>query len=93
VVIGGDGGGLDDLYGLCVAGREKGTDRWLYWFKAWCWPDVLERRKQIAPLLKDFAADGDLVICEERASRSTAKPADGYGCRRTSPRSSRSASR
>jgi phage terminase large subunit-like protein len=64
-VIGGDGGGLDDLYGLCVAGREKGTDRWLYWFKAWCWPDVLDRRKQIAPLLKDFADDGDLVICED----------------------------
>jgi phage terminase large subunit-like protein len=65
-VVGGDGGGLDDLYGLCVAGRELATDRWLYWFKAWCWPDVLERRKQIAPLLKDFAADGDLVICDER---------------------------
>jgi phage terminase large subunit-like protein len=65
VVIGGDGGGLDDLYGLCVAGREKGSDRWLYWSKAWCWPDVLDRRKQIAPLLKDFAKDGDLVICDE----------------------------
>jgi phage terminase large subunit-like protein len=56
VVVGGDGGGLDDLYGLCVAGRERGTDRWLYWTKAWCWPEVLDRRKQIAPLLKDFAA-------------------------------------
>jgi phage terminase large subunit-like protein len=62
-VVGGDGGGLDDLYGLCVAGREKGTDRWLYWAKAWCWPEVLARRKQIAALLKDFEADGDLVIC------------------------------
>jgi phage terminase large subunit-like protein len=51
-VVGGDGGGLDDLYGLCVAGRERGTDRWLYWTKAWCWPEVLKRRKQIAPLLK-----------------------------------------
>jgi phage portal protein BeeE len=80
--IGGDGGGLDDLYGLCVAGREKGTDRWLYWFKAWCWPDVLDRRKQIAPLLKDFAADGDLVICDdiERDRRSGRRPAS---CRRT----------
>jgi phage terminase large subunit-like protein len=65
-VIGGDGGGLDDLYGLCVAGREKATDRWLYWFKAWCWPEVLKRRKQIAPLLRGFAEDGDLVICDDR---------------------------
>lgn len=67
VVIGGDGGGLDDLYGLCVAGREKATDRWLYWTKAWCWPEVLKRRKQIAPLLQQFADDRDLVICDETA--------------------------
>lgn len=66
VVIGGDGGGLDDLYGLCVAGREIGTDRWLFWSRAWCWPDVLTRRKQIAPLLRDFERDGDLVICTEK---------------------------
>jgi phage terminase large subunit-like protein len=64
-VIGGDGGGLDDLYGLCVAGREQGTDRWLYWTKAWCWPEVLKRRKQVASLLREFAAAGELVICNE----------------------------
>lgn len=64
VVIGVDGGGLDDLYGLCVAGRERVTNRWLYWFKAWCWSDALKQRKTIAPKLKDFAEDGDLVICE-----------------------------
>jgi len=63
-VIGADGGGLDDLYGLCVAGRERATNRWLYWFKAWAWPDVLERRKDIASLLRDFAGDGDVVLCE-----------------------------
>jgi phage terminase large subunit-like protein len=64
VVAGVDGGGLDDLLGLCVAGREKGGKRWLYWFRAWAWAEVLERRKEIAPRLKDFAADGDLVILE-----------------------------
>ena len=63
-VIGIDGGGLDDLYGLCVAGRERGTQRWLYWYKAWVWPEVLRLRKSIASLLRGFAADGDLVICE-----------------------------
>lgn len=62
-VVGVDGGGLEDLYGLCVAGRERATNRWLFWFKAWCWPEVLTRRKAIAPLLRDFARDGDLVIC------------------------------
>jgi phage terminase large subunit-like protein len=65
-VIGGDGGGLDDLYGLCVAGREKGTDRWLYWFKAWCWPEVLEAPQADRAAAQGFAADGDLVICDER---------------------------
>jgi phage terminase large subunit-like protein len=63
-VIGIDGGGLDDLYGLCVAGRERGTHRWLFWFRAWAWPDALQRRKSIASALRDFAEDGDLVICQ-----------------------------
>jgi phage terminase large subunit-like protein len=63
-VIGVDGGGLDDLYGLCVAGRERGTGRWLYWCKAWAWPDVFRRRKSIAATLQDFVDDGDLVLCD-----------------------------
>jgi phage terminase large subunit-like protein len=63
-VVGIDGGGLDDLYGLCVAGRERGRGRWLYWFKAWAWPDALQRRKSIASALKGFEKDGDLVICQ-----------------------------
>jgi phage terminase large subunit-like protein len=63
-VIGIDGGGLDDLYGLCVAGRERGRGRWLFWFKAWAWPDALKRRKSIASALEGFARDGDLVICQ-----------------------------
>jgi len=63
VVVGVDGGGLDDLFGLCVAGRERETKRWLYWFRAWAWPEVFKRRKSEAPKLLDFAKDGDLIRC------------------------------
>ncbi|ETI62984.1 terminase [Sphingobium sp. C100] len=61
-VVGVDGGGLDDLYGLCVAGREKGTKRWLYWFRGWVYREVLDLRHEIAPRLLDFERDQDLVI-------------------------------
>lgn len=62
-VVGIDGGGLDDLLGLAVIGREKGTRRWLHWGCAWAHDDVLERRKDIASTLRDFQRDGDLMIC------------------------------
>ncbi|SRR5579883_31137 len=65
VVIGIDGGGLDDLLGLAVIGRERETRRWLLWNKAWCHRSVLERRKSEAPRLQDFAATGELVIVDE----------------------------
>jgi len=60
--VGIDGGGLDDLLGLCVLGREKNTQRWLSWHHAWAHPSVLERRKSEAPRFKDFEKDGDLTI-------------------------------
>jgi phage terminase large subunit-like protein len=63
-VVGVDGGGLDDLFGLCVAGRERHTSRWLLWFHAWCQENVLQVRKEIAPALKDFAEQGDLTIVD-----------------------------
>lgn len=62
VVAGVDGGGLDDLLGLGLLGREKDTGRWLHWGRAWAHPSVLERRQEIAPRLRDFARDGDLVL-------------------------------
>lgn len=64
VVMGGDGGGLDDLLGLAVLGREKDTGRWLLWNRAWCFEKVLERREEIAPKLQDLKAAGELTICE-----------------------------
>lgn len=62
VTLGIDGGGLDDLLGFAVIGREKETGRWLHWGKAWAHETVLERRKEIAPRLRDFERDGDLMI-------------------------------
>jgi phage terminase large subunit-like protein len=64
VVAGIDGGGLDDLLGLSLVGREKGTRRWLHWAHAWAHRIVLERRKEIATQLLEFQADGDLTIVD-----------------------------
>ena len=64
VDIGIDGGGLDDLLGLSVIGREANTLRWRVWTHAWAHPSVLERRKAEAPRFKDFEKDGDLTIVE-----------------------------
>lgn len=62
-VVGIDGGGLDDLLGLAVAGRDKASRDWLFWGRAWAQDDVLRRHKQIVERLRDFEADGDLVLC------------------------------
>ncbi|HEX7856101.1 MAG TPA: terminase large subunit [Sphingobium sp.] len=78
VVIGIDGGGLDDLFGLCVAGRERDKKRWLYWFKAWAWPEVLKRRKSEAPVLRDFIKDGDLVLCGASPDATIDDIAEGF---------------
>lgn len=64
VDIGIDGGGLDDLLGLAVVGRDKETREWLTWTHAWAHPSVLERRKEVAPRLHDFAKDGDLTLVQ-----------------------------
>lgn len=63
--VGVDGGGLDDLLGLGVVGRERNSGRWLAWNRAWAHPVVLKRRQQIEAQLRDFAAAGDLVIVDE----------------------------
>lgn len=62
IVAGVDGGGLDDLLGLSIMGREVESRNWLHWAHAWAHPSVLERRKSEAPRLHDLAKAGDLTI-------------------------------
>lgn len=64
VTIGGDGGGRDDLFGLCVLGREKVTGHWLSWSRCWANKIAVERRKSEESKLRDFERDGDLRILE-----------------------------
>jgi phage terminase large subunit-like protein len=64
VTVGIDGGGLDDLLGFAVLGREIGTGNWLHWGRAWAHPSVMQRRKSEAARFADFARAGDLVIVE-----------------------------
>lgn len=64
VVVGGDGGGLDDLLGLVLLGRDRDTRKWLLWAHAWVQPDVLKLRQEIAPRLRDFEKEGSLTICQ-----------------------------
>lgn len=62
VDVGIDGGGLDDLLGVAVIGRDSETREWLTWTHAWAHPSVLQRRKDVASRLQDFARDGDLTM-------------------------------
>lgn len=63
-VVGIDGGGRDDLFGLAVVGREESTGIWLAWCHAWAQRIALERRKQFAPVLQGFAGEGNLTLCD-----------------------------
>ncbi len=62
IVCGIDGGGLDDLLGFAAIGREKVTRKWLHHGRAWAYAGVLDRRKSIAPALRDFERAGDMSI-------------------------------
>ncbi|UJW87902.1 terminase large subunit [Devosia sp. SL43] len=80
-VVGIDGGGLDDLFGLNILGREPGEievhieidgvkvtrkmKRWLSWSHAWCHSGVLKRRPKIVTTLQRIQAKGELTILED----------------------------
>ncbi|PKB19648.1 phage terminase large subunit-like protein [Novosphingobium kunmingense] len=63
-VVGIDGGGRDDLFGLAVAGRERDTGVWLVCCRAWALQIALERRKDIVTDLRRFEAEGTLRLVE-----------------------------
>jgi len=65
VVVGIDGGGLDDLFGLSVLGRCRETKHWLEWSHAWAHNGVLDRRKSIAQVLLDAKKAGELTIVDD----------------------------
>lgn len=65
IEVGIDGGGLDDLLGFAVLGRETETGNWLLWCHAWAHEIALDRRKSEAPKYRDFEKDGDLTIVAE----------------------------
>jgi phage terminase large subunit-like protein len=65
VTVGIDGGGLDDLLGIGVIGREKGTKCWLAWTHALIGPEGMERRKANRVHYDKFIADGDLTLVNE----------------------------
>ena len=65
LTIGIDGGGLDDMLGFAVVGREIGTRRWVTWGRAWIHPVVFERRKSEVSTFDGFIATGDLVVCDD----------------------------
>jgi phage terminase large subunit-like protein len=62
VTIGLDGGGLDDLLGIGVVGREKGTQRWLGWACGLISTIGVVRRKANAVDYLDFKKKGDLWV-------------------------------
>lgn len=65
VDIGIDGGGLDDLLGLALAGRHATTGAWYAWHHAWAHPSVLVRHKLEAPRFHDFAREGSLTLSNQ----------------------------
>lgn len=65
VTVGFDGGGLEDLFGASVIGRERETKRWLSWSHALVSPEGMERRKANATLYEKFITAGDLTLVHQ----------------------------
>jgi len=79
VTVGIDGGGLDDMLGLAILGRDAITGQWLLWSRAWIHAIVLERRKSEAQRFRDFATQGDLVIVGDESDDDIVQVAAAVG--------------
>ncbi|HEA8872015.1 TPA: terminase large subunit, partial [Escherichia coli] len=75
VTVGIDGGGLDDLLGMYVIGRDRETREWLGWGHAWAHETAVLRRKSEASRFQDFVACGDMTIVR-RVGDDTAEVAE-----------------
>ncbi|MDM2864773.1 terminase large subunit [Citrobacter sp. Cpo073] len=60
--VGIDGGGLDDLLGLYIIGRDKETREWIGWGHTWAHEIAVRRRKSEESRFNDFVKAGDLTI-------------------------------
>jgi phage terminase large subunit-like protein len=60
--VGVDGGGLDDLLGVAVIGREKATKRWLGWAHGLISTIGARRRKANAVQYLEFLQAGELTV-------------------------------
>jgi phage terminase large subunit-like protein len=60
--VGVDGGGLDDLLGVAVIGRERGTQRWLGWAHGLISTVGAHRRKANAEDYLRFRKAGELTV-------------------------------
>jgi phage terminase large subunit-like protein len=66
VVVGVDPGGLDDLIGFAVLGRDRdNNDKWWLWNKAWAHKIAMERRKSEITKYRDLEKCGDLVFVDK----------------------------
>lgn len=75
VTVGIDGGGLDDLLGLYVIGRDSETREWIGWGHAWAHEIAVRRRKSEESRFNDFVRSGDLTIVK-RVGQDTEEVAD-----------------